>query len=114
MSLYLPECTVGALKDGKWTISGKDSGSRMSSKHEFAFKAGSVQEGERWHGEISRLAGLRTGESSMDTPVSGGAGGVSPSPPAYSRQNSETGTVSMPVGGTPPAGTPVQERPAGM
>lgn len=100
MSLYLPECTIGALKEGKFTVQGKDAGSALkglSSKHEFAFKAGSAAEGARWHEVIGRCAGLRTGESPLDTPVS---------PPAYERHDSQESGVSgvsvVGVGRTPP------------
>lgn len=108
MSLYLPECTIGALKDGKFQISGKDAGSKMSTKHDFAFKAGSPAEAAKWHEAISRCAGLKTGESPLASPLTGGM----QSPPAYSRHNSEqtvgsaeidNTAASMQVGRAPPA-----------
>lgn len=111
MSLYLPECTVGALKDGKFQISGKDSGSKMSTKHDFAFKAGSPAEAAKWHEAISRCAGLKTGESPLASPMTP-ATPVTQSPPAYSRHNSEqtvgsteidNTAASMQVGRAPPA-----------
>ncbi|KAI5778180.1 hypothetical protein EDC01DRAFT_675802 [Geopyxis carbonaria] len=106
LSLFLPDCTIGALsKDGKFVISGKDSGSMLATKHEYAFKAGNYSEGQRWHEAISGCAGLKTNESPVMSPMSptATAGPVEGAgPPAYSRHNSHESGVTMVTGTTAP------------
>lgn len=75
MSLYLPDCTIGALgnqpeNNTKFVISGKDAGSRLAGKHDFRFKAGNVEEAKRWYEALSKAAGIRTEEEPpVSTPV---------------------------------------------
>lgn len=96
MSLYLPECTIGALSkapEGKFVIAGKDAGSAMkglSGKHEYAFKAGTNAEGQKWYEAISTCAGTKT----QDTPVTP-ASTVDPAqPPAYERHPSQESGIT--------------------
>lgn len=61
LSLYLPDCTVGALDGTKFVIKGKDSsGGKMSLKStmtsEIQFKAPTPGEAEKWHSIISGFA----------------------------------------------------------
>lgn len=100
MSLYLPDCTLGALsKEGKFQISGKDASSTLkglSTKHDFAFKASSYDDAVKWHDVISQCAGLTTTEAPIMSPTS------PVQPPAYERHDSqnsaqETGTVASPT-----------------
>lgn len=103
-SLYLPDCTVGALSkepDGKFIISGKETGGALKgfTKHDFAFKATSHAEAAKWHEIISQCAGLTTNETPITSPASPTAVGTTDEmtgmpPPTYSRTSSqETGTT---------------------
>jgi len=112
MSLYLPDCTVGALSkapEGKFVVSGKDAGGLkgLSQKHEYAFKAGNHAEGGKWHELISSCAGIST----MDTPVTPSSPHEksalpseekAASPPAYERHDSqESGITRTPTTKSP-------------
>ena len=103
LSLHLPECTIGALsKDAKFRISGKDAGSALkgaSIKHDFAFKAASSAEAQRWHDVLVRCAG--------NSSAAGAASPVSPVSPTTAT-GSRTATLS---GGMPP---PYQPSPPGQ
>lgn len=89
LSLYLPECIVGALsKDGKFRISGKDAGSALkgaSIKHDFAFKVASSAEAQRWHDLLVQCAG-----SSPAAGIASPVPPVSPVSPATPTGNTAT------------------------
>lgn len=62
LSLYLPDCTIGAVSGEKFNIKGKDAskgkvGSAMAMTHELAFKAHTPADAERWYGVIQQAAG---------------------------------------------------------
>lgn len=70
MSLFLPECSIGALStENKFIISGKDMGSTLGRKHDFAFKCGSAEEAAKWHDALSRAAGVKTDDIPPPTPA---------------------------------------------
>ncbi|KAA8910036.1 hypothetical protein FN846DRAFT_940364 [Sphaerosporella brunnea] len=106
MSLYLPECAIGALsKEGKFQVSGKDAGSMLSTKHDFAFKANNYAEGQQWHEAISRCAGVNTNQSPVSTPSVATAvetGTTTAAPPAYTPSPVSTPSQELPVGANPP------------
>jgi hypothetical protein len=73
LSLYLPDCTVGALDGVKFMLRGKDvSGGRLGSKlattSEFTFKAHTQSDAVQWHGIIMQQAGKYT-DSAPVSPV---------------------------------------------
>ncbi|KAI9844162.1 MAG: hypothetical protein M1837_005762 [Sclerophora amabilis] len=93
LSLYLPDCTIGATSGPKFNVKGKDTskgklGNSFSTTHELAFKAHTPQDAEAW-AEVIRSA---TGSSSVE-PY---AGSGSNSPVVEKRQGS---------GGFPPEKT---------
>lgn len=62
LSLYLPDCTVGAVSGVQFNIKGKDAshgkvGSALAMSHELAFKAHSPTDAERWWAIIRGMAG---------------------------------------------------------
>jgi hypothetical protein len=62
LSLYLPDCTIGALVGEKFNIKGKDQskgrvGSVFQTSHELTFKAPSPAEAQKWYQVISEAAG---------------------------------------------------------
>ena len=66
-SLYLPDCLIGAVDGVKFNVRGKDaSGSsianKMARQHEFAFKAHTPADAQKWHSVISSVAGQTTNE----------------------------------------------------
>ena len=74
ISLYLPDCTVGALNGAQFNIKGKDAshgkvGSALAMSHELAFKAHSPVDAERWWNIIRGIAGS-VGEFAGSAPVS--------------------------------------------
>lgn len=74
-SLYLPDCLIGAVDGVKFNVRGKDSsGSSFSNKmarsHEFAFKAHTAADAQKWHSVIASVAGQTTNEAPDSTPSS--------------------------------------------
>lgn len=66
-SLYLPDCLIGAVDGVKFNVKGKDASkgalaSKMSMSHEFAFKAHTPQDAQKWHDTIASVAGQTTNE----------------------------------------------------
>ncbi|GAB7365303.1 hypothetical protein MBLNU230_g6384t1 [Neophaeotheca triangularis] len=65
-SLYLPDCVVGAVDGQKFNIKGKNAGgglaSKMSFSHEYAFKAHTGADAQKWHQIVSSVAGGTTQE----------------------------------------------------
>ena len=77
ISLHLPDCTIGALKDERFTLKGKDAskgkiGSAMAMSHEIAFKAHSPSDAQKWYNVIATAtgAGNVTTESPDTAPTS--------------------------------------------
>ena len=77
LSLYLPDCTVGAVSDTKFNVKGKDAskgkvGSAFQMSHEIAFKAHTASDAQQWR---SIIASCATGtnempDSALTSPVS--------------------------------------------
>ncbi|GAB7355329.1 hypothetical protein MBLNU459_g5859t1 [Dothideomycetes sp. NU459] len=83
-SLYLPDCVVGALDGQKFQVKGKDAskssiGNKLSMSHEYAFKAHTAQDAQKWW-EVIRSA---SGQVTNELPQASG-----PSSPSESRQAS--------------------------
>ena len=78
LSLYLPDCTIGAVSDTKFNVKGKDVskgklGNKLQMAHELSFKASSLAEAQKWHGIIASAAS-GTIEQPLQSPVSPSAG----------------------------------------
>ena len=74
LSLYLPDCTVGAVNDTKFHIKGKDAskgkvGSALAMSHELSFKAHTPADAQKWHQVIARAAGGSSNEPPPDSAV---------------------------------------------
>lgn len=78
LSLHLPDCTIGSVSDTKFNVKGKDVskskiGNTFSMAHEFAFKAHTHDDAEKWRAIIATVA---TGtnelpnDSALTSPVS--------------------------------------------
>ena len=125
VSLYLADCTIGAVDGQKFTIKGKDSsGSKIASKmamsSEFQFKALTSADAQQWHNVIAAQTHATSGsvptspaESRNITPVTtrmqepmgqqGSGGQVQPS--AISPQSAEPqGAGYAPQSATSPVG----------
>lgn len=79
-SLYLPDCVIGAVDGQKFQVKGKDVsgssfGNKLSMSHEFAFKAHTAQDAQKWWEAIRGTTGSTTNE-------------LPPTSPAVSRQPS--------------------------
>lgn len=101
-SLYLPDCTIGGVDGQKFNIKGKDAskgslGSKMSMSHEFAFKAHTTQDAQKWHQVIASVAGQVTSEQPSSVPGSPAGGNeeaASPTMAEKSPSGGEQGTIS--------------------
>ncbi|KAL8681805.1 MAG: hypothetical protein Q9186_002120 [Xanthomendoza sp. 1 TL-2023] len=63
LSLYLPDCTIGAVNGEKFNIKGKDAskgkvGAALAMSHELSFKAHSPADAEKWYSVIKEAAGV--------------------------------------------------------
>ena len=84
LSLYLPDCTVGAVSGEKFNVKGKDAskgkiGSKLAMSHEIAFKAHTHDDAVKWREVIASCA--QGTDEVPNTPISpaGSAGaGFSP------------------------------------
>lgn len=78
MSLYLPDCTVGAVANGtSFNIRGKDAtksslSSKLSSTHEYSFRAHSDRDAEQWVRVLREVSGVSSAlpNSTPASPVS--------------------------------------------
>lgn len=77
ISLYLPDCTIGATNGVQFNVKGKDAskgkvGGALALNHEFAFKAHTPADAEKWSSIIREAAGPGnyTGEFSGSAPAS--------------------------------------------
>ncbi|KAL8848032.1 MAG: hypothetical protein Q9221_006937 [Calogaya cf. arnoldii] len=62
LSLYLPDCTIGAVSGERFNVKGKDAskgkvGGAFAMSHELSFKAHSPADAERWYNVIKEAAG---------------------------------------------------------
>ncbi|KIW41389.1 hypothetical protein, variant [Exophiala oligosperma] len=74
VSLFLPDCVIGAVDGTKFTIKGKDSsgskiGQKMAMSHDFQFKAHTNSDAQQWHTIIASFA-----NSGGSVPTSPGEG----------------------------------------
>jgi hypothetical protein len=79
ISLYLPDCKIGAVNGSKFSLKGKDTSKNKVGKvgttalhvsHELTFKAASEQEAQKWWNVIRDAAGHVTSEIPPMSPVS--------------------------------------------
>ncbi|KAF1999253.1 PH domain-containing protein [Amniculicola lignicola CBS 123094] len=110
LSLYLPDCTVGAVAGQKFNIKGKDVskgkvGNTFSMNHELAFKAHTPQAAQQWWDIIKQAAGGATAElPDSSAPTSPIIGKSSPPHPTITTQGM--------TGAGPKSATPVSAAPA--
>ncbi|KAI4143628.1 MAG: hypothetical protein LQ341_002867, partial [Variospora aurantia] len=96
LSLYLPDCTIGAVDGVKFNIKGKDAskgkvGSAMAMSHELSFKAHTPADAERWYSVIKQVAGgsatYTDSVSSPTSPVESRNVSGQQQPPQYQEKN---------------------------
>ncbi len=96
LSLYLPDCTIGAVNGEKFNIKGKDAskgkiGSAIAMSHELAFKTHTPAEAEKWYNIIKQVAGgsatYTDSVSSPISPVESGNMSGQQQPPHYEEKN---------------------------
>jgi len=101
MSLYLPDTVLSALSaEGKFQITGKDAGSKLSTKHDYAFKASSYIEAQRWYEAISACVNHKTDVAPPSTPPAGASTTAvekSPASPVVAGQEFGTTATAVPV-----------------
>lgn len=117
ISLYLPDCTVGAVDSVKFNIKGKDaSGGKLSQKmhlsSEFQFKAHTPGDAAQWHSIIMAQAG-KTTDSLPVSPVDNKIAGAPAAAPGLDSINANVQSQPqqqqqgiVPTGPTPTSATP--------
>ncbi|KAL8715881.1 MAG: hypothetical protein Q9220_000548 [cf. Caloplaca sp. 1 TL-2023] len=107
LSLYLPDCTIGAVSGEKFNIKGKDAskgkvGGALAMSHELSFKAHTPADAERWYSIIKEAAGSSaTFSDEMSSPTSPVQGrNVSGQQPALYQ---EKGVAPVQTQGLPPS-----------
>ncbi|EEA28242.1 hypothetical protein TMatcc_003434 [Talaromyces marneffei ATCC 18224] len=103
LSLYLPECVIGAIDGVKFYVKGKDTsngkvGNAFSTTSEFQFKAHTPNDAEKWWRVIKDA-------SSAVAPVSSPVTETAP-PIKTNVGNSASATATTPVSSTPATTTP--------
>ena len=73
LCLYLPDCTIGAVSGEKFNIKGKDVskgkvGTALAMNHEFAFKAHTPADAEKWWSVIMEASGSGTSSGLVPSP----------------------------------------------
>ena len=99
LSLYLPDCTIGAVNGNKFNIKGKDTskgkiGGAFSMNHEINFKAHTPQAAQQWWDVLRQAAGSVT----TDAPDSSVP--TSPITPVSEKQPSPLQTQGLEKTGT--------------
>ena len=116
LSLYLPDCAVGAIDGEKFTVKGKDAskgklGGAVSMSHDYNFKAHTIDDAFKWWEIIRGTAGQLTneippsslpsspvtaqtaeGENFGTLPVAQAAGATAAAAPAHNEKAVEAGT----------------------
>ena len=111
-SLYLPDCMIGAVDGVKFNVRGKDTSgnalmNKMGRAHEFAFKAHTPSDAQKWHSIIASVAGQSTNEmpgndeSPAGSPVVGRSDTTgSVASPSEAAPQQTTGSIESPVAQT--------------
>ncbi|KAM3451702.1 hypothetical protein MY3296_005114 [Beauveria thailandica] len=93
LSIYLPDAVIGAPSGEKFNIKGKDRSKTLSSKltgnSEFAFKAHTAAEAQKWFHVVQGVCGA-TGPAEPNSPVS-------PSSPASANPKDDALALNSPV-----------------
>ena len=92
LSLYLPDCTIGAVSGEMFNIKGKDVskgkvGGALSMSHEFAFKAHTPADAEKWCTVIKEASGAGGIIGSASSPIEKRNVSGQSVPPAYEEKS---------------------------
>ncbi|OAL52608.1 hypothetical protein IQ07DRAFT_378468 [Pyrenochaeta sp. DS3sAY3a] len=129
LSLYLPDCMVGAVNGQKFNVKGKDVskgklGGAFSMNHELQFKAHTSQAAQQWGEIIRQAAGTVTNEAPDSVPTSPVTGSNSPGattqpltagekqPAPLQTQGLEKVSPTSPTSATPGSAAPLSAQPA--
>ncbi|KAF2279760.1 uncharacterized protein EI97DRAFT_448415 [Westerdykella ornata] len=105
LSLYLPDCIVGAVNGQKFNVKGKDVskgkvGNTFSMSHELQFKAHTPQAAQKWWEVIRQAAGQITAEqpetSAPTSPVTSKDSPTQPLSPQTTQPTTEQTTGTIP------------------
>ncbi|KAH9876427.1 hypothetical protein J1614_003558 [Plenodomus biglobosus] len=99
MSVYLPDCMIGAVNGNKFNVKGKDVsggkiGGAFAMSHEMQFKAHTPQAAAQWWEIIRNAAGTVTTDLPDSTPTSPVAGEQTQPAPLQTQDLPTTGTVA--------------------
>lgn len=109
-SLYLPDCTIGAVDSVKFSIKGKDAsggkiGSKMAMNTDYNFKAHTSGDAQQWHSIIVGMTGGSTGSAPISPvptrDVSGAYAGEKQTSPINTQQQ---GVIGGPQSAGPRSG----------
>lgn len=105
LSLYLPDCVIGAVAEDKFNIKGKDAskgkvGSALQISHEFSFKAHTEEDAFKWWKVISECSGaFNVGPEQPSTSNSPTSPRNVSGPPAYAEEKQ---VPALQIQGVPP------------
>ncbi|CBX99000.1 hypothetical protein IAQ61_001277 [Plenodomus lingam] len=117
MSLYLPDCIIGAVNGNKFNVKGKDVsggkiGGAFAMSHEMQFKAHTPQAAAQWWEIIRNAAGTVTTDLPDSTPTSPVAAEQSQPAPLQTEGVQRSGTVAAEPGSAVTPGTAVSPQAA--
>jgi hypothetical protein len=106
LSLYLPDCIIGAIDGVKFHVKGKDTsngkvGNAFSTTSEFQFKAHTPNDAEKWWRVIKDATAA---VAPVSSPV------AETVPPINTNVGNGASATATPVSGTPAATTPAASR----
>ncbi|KAI9040014.1 PH domain protein [Aspergillus affinis] len=132
LSLYLPDCVLGAIDGVKFSVKGKDVssgkvGNAFHTNTELNFKAPTPSDAEKWYNVIKDAAkapaAIQTSAAASPTAASlpaspavgaGATGGTTENhPPAYSEKHSEGSTAGQDASAFSPQASSPQAGPSG-
>ncbi|KAL6710132.1 hypothetical protein ACN47E_009923 [Coniothyrium glycines] len=98
LSLYLPDCMIGAVNGQKFNVKGKDVskgklGGAFSMSHELQFKAHTPQAAGQWWEVIQQAAGTVTNEQPDSAPASPVTGGTATAGTALTNEEKQPAPI---------------------
>ncbi len=113
LSLYLPDCTIGALSGERFNIKGKDAskgkvGRALEMSHELAFKAHSPADAAKWYEAITKCAGITNVTAEPPSPATAISSPISSRANMFTseKQTAPMQTQDLPLGQGPQSDGP--------
>ncbi|KAI7322362.1 hypothetical protein KC315_g8855, partial [Hortaea werneckii] len=110
-SLYLPDCVIGAVDGPKFNVKGKHVGSKIGgfTSHEYAFKAHTPQDAQKWHDTIASVSGQSTGEKPV-SPQESRVSSMGTKESETAKEEEESASTAAPAASEQEGGSVAEER----